>query len=295
MIVIVTTSPSDISPPVADPVSIIVESDSIALIISSFVTGSGVTVPASALKSTVCVEVALETTVLPAASLEAIFTSNDVSFAKSAPATSTLYVPSDWTVVEYSVPFIVIVTISPSDISPPVVDPVNVIVSPDSTALITSSVATTSGVIVPSLATVSFWIVSDEVVLFPAESVDATVVVNVPSFKDDKSIFSTEYEPSSFNVISSVSTVTVFVPSVIVIESTVEPTSTFPVISEDVDSLAFITLSVSDVFPSVILISLGLIVSTVISCVVDSVFPAESVAVMVKFCVPSDNSSVMIE
>ncbi len=84
---------------------------------------------------------------------------------------------------------------------------------------------------------------SVEVASFPDISVDVIDTVNSPSSSDDKFILSIEYEPSSFSVISSIFTVTVFVPSVIVKEFIVEPASTFPDISEVVISLAFITSS----------------------------------------------------
>ena len=89
----------------------------------------------------------------------------------------------------------------------------------------------------------SLLIVSVDVAVFPAVSVDVIVVVSSPSFKEDRSTLSTEYEPSAFNVISDESTVRVFVPSVIVRESIVLPASTVPDISLVATSVALIVLS----------------------------------------------------
>ncbi len=139
---------------------------------------------------------------------------------------------------------------------------------------------------------VSLEIVSVDFVSFPAVSVDVTVVVSSPSAKELKSTLSTEYEPSSFSVISSVATVIVVVPSVTVIESIVDPTSTFPAISDEVASLAFIT---SSPLSSVISVEFVVVVSTVTDWVAVSVFPAVSVDVIVRSCVPSANSVVVIE
>ena len=101
---------------------------------------------------------------------------------------------------------------------------------------------------------VSLLIVSVEVVVFPATSVEVIVVVNSPSLKVDKSTLSIEYSPvSELYVISFTSTVTVFVPSVIVRESIVLPASTVPDISLVATSLALITLSPPSSVMSVVL------------------------------------------
>ena len=99
LITIVTTSPGAISPPVAEPVTVIKPAASAAFTTSSAVMLSTETVPAVAPVSTVWVEVPVLSTVLPDASVEVTTTSKMVSAAKSLPATSTDQLPSACTVV----------------------------------------------------------------------------------------------------------------------------------------------------------------------------------------------------
>ncbi len=120
-------------------------------------------------------------TLFPAISVETTFTVNSLSKAKSLPETITLQFPLSSTVVVYSFPLIVMLTLSPETISPPEAVPVSVISLPDSVALRISSSVTASTVTVPLLIVVSTVILCVVVVLFPATSVAVIVNSCVPS------------------------------------------------------------------------------------------------------------------
>ena len=181
-----------------------------------------------------------------------------------------------------------ITTSAPASVVPVIVGVLSEVISSLSLVPVSEDAAK-SAVVVSTL--VSLLIVSVDVAVFPAVSVEVTLTVKSPSLKDDKSTLSTEYEPSALIVISAGSTVTVFVPSVIVKLSIDEPASTVPAISLVATSSALITLSPDS---SVISVVFEVVVSTVIVWVVVAVFPAVSVDVIVKSCVPSESSLVVI-
>ncbi len=108
---------------------------------------------ASALRSTLCSDTVLALNGLPASSLPVTVASNDVSAARSLPATSTDQLPSLSTSAVYSVPLIVIVTVSPAAASPDTL-PLTLTVVADSAALIVSS-AVIGSTLIPADASVS--------------------------------------------------------------------------------------------------------------------------------------------